>query len=80
MKTITSHDMPILKIIVILLAKSVGTQLNDAQSNGKPSPNKTNLTNKTRPSSLEMMHEASSDWHFNGTWWLTSNGLKQIKM
>lgn len=56
--------MPTLTIIVILLAKSVGTQLNDAQSNGKPSPNKANVTNKTRPSNLEMMHEESSDRHF----------------
>ena len=41
----------------------MGTHLNDAQSNGKPSPNKTNIT-KTQPSNLEMMHEESLDGYF----------------
>ena len=63
MKTITSHDIPTITIIVILLANGVGTQLNDTQSKGKPSPNKTNIT-KTQPSNLEMMHEESLDWYF----------------
>lgn len=51
-KTITSHDKPTIAIIMILLAEGVDTRLNDAQSNGRPSPNKTNITNKTQASNL----------------------------
>ena len=81
MKTITSHDIPTITIIMILLSMGVGTRLNDAQSNGKPLPNKTNMTNKTQPSKslndarriigLALLKESKIR-----AWWLTSNGLK----
>ena len=51
-KTITCHDILTITILMILLSMGMGTRLNDTQSNGKPSPNKTNMTNKTQPSKL----------------------------
>ena len=64
-KTITSRDKPTITIINILLAKGVGSRLNDAQSNGRPSPNKTNMTSKAQSSTfLKIMHEESSDCSF----------------
>ena len=49
-KPIPSHDIQYEGTGNILLAKGVGIQLNDAQSNGKPQRNKTIMTNKTQPS------------------------------
>ena len=85
-KTITSRDKPTITVTIILLAKGVGTRLNDAQSKGRPSPNKTNMTNKTQPSNL-FKNDARRIIGLlllkdskNRAWWLTSNGLKQIEM
>ena len=86
-KTVTSHDKPTITISVFCWQRVArGTRLNDAQSKSRPSPNKTNMTDKTQPSNLfgndarRIIGLVLLKDSKNRAWWLTSNGLKQIEM